>query len=94
MSTISFSKTASRYELTIDGLVGSFADYLVVGDAVELPHTVTDPRFRGQGLAGKLIRHVLEEIQESRGKIIPTCEYVAHFIEDHPEYQPLIAAIR
>jgi uncharacterized protein len=93
MARISFSKTALRYELTIDGLVGSFADYLVVGDAIELPRTVTDPRFRGQGLAGKLIRHVLDDVHETRGKVIPTCEYVAHFIADHPEYQPLVAVV-
>jgi uncharacterized protein len=89
MTSISFSKTATRYELKIDGQVGSYADYVAVGDAIELPHTATDPRFRGQGLAGKLIRYALNDLRDSETRIIPTCEFVARFVDDHPEYHLL-----
>jgi uncharacterized protein len=89
---VSFSKTESRYELLVDDRVAAFADYFQLGDghAVELPHTVTHPEFRGQGLAAKLITHVLDDLRASNQKVVPTCSYVSHFIKSHPEHQDLL----
>jgi uncharacterized protein len=92
LSHVSFSKTESRYELLVDDRVAAFADYIAHAEvsAIELPHTVTHPEFRGQGLAAKLITHVLNDLRASNQKVIPTCSYVAHFIESHPEYSDLV----
>jgi NAD(P)H-dependent FMN reductase len=89
---IGFAKSESRYVLSIDGIEAAFADYTVTNDAVELPHTVTHPQFRGQGLAGKLVGHVLDDLSAQGVSVIPTCPYVATFIAEHPQYQPLLRA--
>jgi uncharacterized protein len=87
---VGFSKSDSRYVLSLDGTEAAFADYSRGGDAVELPHTVTHPQFRGQGLAGKLVAHILDDLTTQALSVIPTCPYVATFIGEHPQYQQLL----
>lgn len=87
---LDINKTPHRYELLIDGRLAAFADYIVDGTSVELPHTVTQPDFRGRGLAAVLVTHILNELRSADASVVPSCSYVARFIERHPEYQPLL----
>jgi uncharacterized protein len=86
------AKKPTRYELTVDGELAAFADYIVTGTSVELPHTVTQPHFRGRGMAALLVAHILDELRSVDAKVVPSCSYVAHFIMKHPEYLPLVSA--
>ncbi len=90
--TMVITKTPDRYELRIEDQLGAFAEYIVIGTSVELPHTVTQPQFRGNGLAAVLVTHILNELRADGATVVPSCSYVAHFIEKHPEYLPLVAA--
>jgi predicted GNAT family acetyltransferase len=81
----------SRYELTVDGSTVGIADFVVQGDRVVMPHTVIDPARRGQGLAAVLVADALDDIRSSGRMVVPTCWYVAEFIEAHPEYGDLLA---
>jgi predicted GNAT family acetyltransferase len=81
----------SRYELTVDGSTVGIADFVVQGDRVVMPHTVIDPTRRGQGLAAVLVAEALDDIRSSGRTVVPTCWYVAEFIEAHPEYGDLLA---
>ena len=81
----------SRYELVEDGAVIGIADYRDHGDAVELPHTVIDPKRRGEGLGAVLVRGALDDLRPSGRRVIPTCWFVAQFIDAHPEYADLVA---
>ena len=53
------------------------------------------PREREQrqrhGHAGQLIAFALADIQRSGRRVLPTCWFVAQFIDDHPEYADLVA---
>ncbi len=73
-----------RYELRVGGSVAGFADYVVrangTSTSVELPHTVTEPAFRGQGIASVLVRGALAKIAADGHEVIPTCPFVADFI--------------
>jgi predicted GNAT family acetyltransferase len=85
-----------RYELRRGDDLLAFADYTVhqdtaEGDVLELPHTVTVPAHRGNGHAGQLIAFALADIQRSGRRVLPTCWFVAQFIDDHPEYADLVA---
>lgn len=82
----------SRYELVDNGAVVGFADYLEQPERVVLPHTVVDPRQRGRGLGADLVRQVLDDVRGSGRRVVPTCWYVAEFIDTHPEYADLLAA--
>lgn len=48
----------------------------VDADVWELFSTVTGPGFEGQGIAGRLVRHVLAEAEAARVRVIPSCWYV------------------
>jgi predicted GNAT family acetyltransferase len=79
-----------RYEIRVDGEVAGFADYHEEGDTVVLPHTVVDPARRGLGLAAVLIRFALDDIAHSGRQVVPSCWYVASFIDRHQEYRSMV----
>jgi hypothetical protein len=79
-----------RYELVEDGRVIGIADYRADDDVVELPHTVIEPTRRGEGLAAVLVRAALDDIRPSGRRVVPSCWYVADFIEANPDYRDLL----
>jgi predicted GNAT family acetyltransferase len=85
------NRDAHRYEVLLDGEVVGFADYVERGDRVELPHTVIDRSMRGRGLAAILVERVLDDVRDSGRTVVPTCWYVAQFIDGHPDYADLVA---
>lgn len=82
---------AGRYELLLDGRMAAYADYELRGEVVVLPHTVTDPAVRGQGLAAQVVRFALEDVRAEGRTVVPACWYVAQFIDGHPEFADLRA---
>lgn len=82
---------ASRYELLVDGEIVGVADYVERDGAVEMPHTVVDPARRGQGLAEVLVRGALDDLRVRGDRVLPTCWYVAAFIDRDPSYADLLA---
>lgn len=81
----------SRYELLDDDTVVGFADYRDDGQVVVLPHTVIDADRRGGGLGAVLVRQVLDELRSKGRTIVPSCWYVAEYVDLHPEYQDMLA---
>ena len=80
----------NRYELVReDGTV--FADYERRGDRIVATHTVTPPALRGQGLAGRVVKAMLDDAREQGLKVVPQCSFVAAYFDRHPEEQDLRA---
>jgi uncharacterized protein len=90
--TIRNNEGRSRYEVLDGGAVIAVADYRIAGAHVVMPHTHVDPARRGQGLAAHLVRHALDDVRAAGRSVIPTCWYVSQFIDEHPEYEDLLAA--
>ncbi len=90
MSEITNNEARSRFELMEDGKL-SFADYLLNGELLTLPHVETDPALRGKGAAGRLMAGVLELARERGWKVRPVCSYAVAYVERHPEYGDLLA---
>lgn len=87
------NETANRFEISIGGVVAGYVDYVLSAElpvdgspTIEFPHTFTSPEFRGQGVASVLVRGVLQQISttEPLSRIIPTCPFVADFIQANP----------
>ncbi len=82
---------AGRYELVIDGAVASYADFTDTADGVRIfPHTVTDPAFRGRGLAAEIVRFALDDTRAAGRTVQPACWFVAEFIEANADYGDLV----
>ena len=83
---------SSRYEIVVDGETKGFADYRVSGDTIVFPHTVIDPSQRGHGLGAQLVAGALDDVRPTGRKVVPSCWYVAQFIDEHPDYEDLLAS--
>ncbi len=44
-------------------------------------HTVVDESLRGQGIAGKLVKMAVDEINRLGGKVTATCSYAVKWLE-------------
>ena len=89
---IEHDAAAKRYVITVDGEQAGFADYRDADDTTrDFNHTVIDPKFRGQGLSGKLVKEALDDTSAAGKKIIPTCSAVEHFVEKNADYKDLVA---
>ena len=82
---------ASRYELYVSGELASLADYRRSGDTLVMHHTETRDMFRGRGLAAELVRKALDDVRDQKLHVVPSCWFVADFIEANPEYGDLVA---
>ena len=80
----------SRYELVEDGALLGVADYEIAGDRIVFPHTEIVRERRGHGLGAVLVQGALDDVRPSGRSVVPSCWYVAEFIDDHPEYQELL----
>jgi predicted GNAT family acetyltransferase len=85
-------RTHSRYEITAGGKLAGFLNYKEANGRRDLVHTEVGAQFEGQGLAAQLVRGALDEARASGRKIVPSCSYVAKFVERHPDYQDLVVS--
>ena len=58
--------------------------------SVEVDHTFVDASLRGQGIAGKLMIELADELKKRGLKAVPTCSYAVHWFEKHPEQAHLL----
>jgi uncharacterized protein len=80
-----------HYEATLDGKVAAFIRFRHRPGQVVLIHTETEPAYEGRGIGSALARGALDDIRARGEKAVVKCEFVASFVERHPEYQDLVA---
>jgi predicted GNAT family acetyltransferase len=80
-----------RYELrTADELIG-IVTYHVADDVITLIHTEVGSAHSGHGYAATLARGALDDARSRGLRVVPSCPYVASYIEKHPEYADLVS---
>lgn len=82
-------REAMRYEASIDGQI-ALVDYSLKGDTLDLTHTEVPKALEGRGIGGQLVRFVLDDARARGLTVIPSCSFVAAYIERHPEYRDLL----
>jgi len=81
-----------RYELRSgDELIGMVA-YRLDGDVITLVHTEVASTHSGHGYAATLARGALDDARSRGLRVVPSCPYVASYLEKHPEYADLVAS--
>ncbi|HUG41502.1 MAG TPA: GNAT family N-acetyltransferase [Longimicrobiales bacterium] len=80
----------SRFEAEVEGKV-AVADYRRAGDRIEFTHTEVPEALRGKGVGEALAREGLEHARREALDVVPTCRFIAEYIDRHPEYQDLVA---
>lgn len=79
----------TRFQITVDGNLAGFAQFVDEGEERILFHTVIREEFGGQGLAGKLVSAALDQTRSDGKRVVPLCPFVKGYIEKHPEYADL-----
>lgn len=70
-----------------------FLSYAEIAPGVlELHYIEVPPRFRGQGVAGEIVRAFSRWARENRVRVIPTCPYIMGWFRRHPEERDLLFA--
>ncbi len=54
---------------------------------IEYKHTEVPEALGGQGIAGYLVKHILDDAADKGLVVKPTYPYVKSYIDKHPEYQ-------
>jgi predicted GNAT family acetyltransferase len=81
---------ASRYELRLGGRLIGFAAYRRRNDRIAFTHTEVDELREGRGFGSHLAAAVLEKAAQEGLAVVPLCPFIAHYIQEHPEYERLV----
>lgn len=80
-----------RFEIHIDGHI-AFEDYEFFTTSqgekgIEYKHTEVPKELSGRGIAGYLVKSILDDAAAKGLRVKPTCPYVNSYIDKHPEYK-------
>lgn len=77
-----------RFEIHQDGQLAQLT-YDESGDEIALVHTEVPPSLEGDGYGSALAQAALEYARAEHLRVIPSCPFVAAYIQKHPQYQDL-----
>ncbi len=83
---------ARRFVAEIDGQTAYITYRARDGSVLELDHTYVPKGLRGGGIASRLTARALDYARERGARVVPTCPFVAAYIERHTEYRDLRAS--
>ncbi|THD70284.1 GNAT family N-acetyltransferase [Phenylobacterium sp.] len=78
-----------RFEAYLDGET-AFAEYVLHGGSMVLPHTQVPAAFEGRGVGSALATAALSYAREHGLTVKPSCPFIAGYIKRHPEWHPLV----
>jgi len=81
---------SSRYELRLDGRLVGLLAYRRRNGSAAFTHTEVVPECEGRGFGSRLVAAALDDARRKGVAVIPLCPFVAHYIDAHPEYEPLV----
>jgi predicted GNAT family acetyltransferase len=82
----------SRYELRLgDSLIG-FAAYRRRDGRIVFTHSEVDSAHEGRGFGSLLAEKALADARRQGLEIVPLCPFIAHYIDQHPGYEELVAS--
>ena len=88
---IEHDESAHRFVLGRDG-VESYLLYRPIDPlAMDFVSTWVHPLLRNSGVGARLVEHALDWAKERGLKIVPTCWFVAEYIERNPEYASMVS---
>lgn len=87
--TLTDNTQAQRFELVKDGIVVGIAEYKISANTVTMTHTEVPDEYEGKGYGSELARLALDSLRDKQMKVIPSCQFIARFIQKHQEYADL-----
>jgi predicted GNAT family acetyltransferase len=91
MADIRHDPAARRFTTEAAGGIAYITYREGPGQVLDFDHTFVPPTARGRGIASQLTAHALEYARDGGYQVVPSCPYVATYIERHAEYRDLLA---
>jgi predicted GNAT family acetyltransferase/glutaredoxin len=82
----------NRYELRLEGRLIGLAAYRRRNGRIIFTHTEVEESQAGRGFGSQLAAAALDDARREGLEVVPLCPFIAHYIDEHPEYEPLVAA--
>lgn len=89
---ITHNPTAQRFITTIDGTTAYLAYDIVDDHTLNYNHTIVPAELGGRGVGSALATFALDYAKDHHKTIVPSCSFVARFIEKNPQYQTLLSS--
>ena len=84
------NEAENQFELVLeDGK--ALVEYILIGDKISLVHTEVPQEYRGKNIASTLTKKVLEYAKSKNYTVVPSCPFIAKYIDNHPEYHSLLS---
>jgi predicted GNAT family acetyltransferase len=88
--SIQHDTAARRFTVSVNG-AEAHLDYVMRDErTMDTTYTYTPAAARGRGLAGRLVEAALDHARAQRWRVVPSCWYVAGWIDRHPGYEDLL----
>ncbi len=81
---------ARRFTAEIDGAEAVLEYRELDARTLDYYRTFVPVALRGRGIASQLTDSALRHARDRGVKVVPTCPFVATYIERHHEFQPLV----
>jgi uncharacterized protein len=79
-----------RFQAMVEGHA-CVADYRLADGVMAITHTGVHPSLEGRGIAGALVRALLDHARAHSLKVRPLCSYASAYMSRHPENAELLA---
>jgi uncharacterized protein len=80
-----------RFTHERDGHTSYLAYRRIDDKTVDFVSTYTPPALRGRGIAARLVKRGLEWAESEGLEVVPTCWFVAEYVERNPDWLRVIA---
>lgn len=71
-------------------IVGSIMLGKQTDNIFRILHVIVDEKFRGQGIAGKLVGHLVEIARQNNLKLIPVCSFAVAYFKKNTQYADVL----
>jgi predicted GNAT family acetyltransferase len=88
--TVARNDAQGRYDISVDGELAGFTEFVDRGEQRIFPHTELDEKFSGRGLSSILVRDALADTRAAGLRVVPVCPLVARYVSKHDEVSDIV----
>jgi predicted GNAT family acetyltransferase len=91
-SEIQHDETRHRFTHEREGHLSYLSYAPIDRQTVEFVRTFTAPAVRGRGIGARIVEHALRWADAQGYRVVPSCWFVAEYVERHPQWRRLLAS--
>ncbi|MBS0288881.1 MAG: N-acetyltransferase [Proteobacteria bacterium] len=85
-TVIHHNQETSQFVADVAGKI-AFLSYKPLSDGLDYYRTFVPPELRGRQIGQAIVEYALNYAKDNHLKVKPTCSFVKHYIDNHPEYR-------